>query len=173
MADKVIQANTFFSEHIKDKHSSGPFPHIIIAENIDSAANMGFIIRLADNFGIQKVYFIAEEQQVKMSAVHKTASSAIHQVKVEFLSLAALNDKLDKDYRWLAIETTASSVSVYDLHFSPKMAFILGNERRGISEELMAQIETSTYIPMPGNTKSMNVSHALSVVLAEWYGTVE
>jgi len=170
MADKGIQANTFFSEQHKDKHKQGPFSHIIIAENMDSAANMGFIIRLADNIGIKRVYFISDSEPPKQSAIHKTASSAYHQVEVEFLSLAALNNKLDKDYQWIAIETSASAVSLYEIDFTSKMAFILGNERRGLSDELMENVDASTYIPMPGNTKSMNVSHALAVVLFEWYG---
>lgn len=173
MADKVVQANTFFSDHSKDKHRNGPFPHVIVGEQLDSTANMGFIIRLADNIGIKDVYFISDDAAPKMSAIQKTASSAYHNVNVHFLSLAALNDELGEDYQWIAIETSASAVSVYDMHFSSKMAFILGNERRGLSEELIEKIDTSTYIPMPGQTKSMNVSHALAVVLFQWYGRVE
>jgi len=168
---KVIQANTFFSD-LSKKQTLGPFPHIIIAENIDSPANMGFIIRLADNVGIKNVYFIMEGEPPKLSVIKKTASSAFHQVEVEFLSLSVLNNKLDSDYKWIAIETMSSAVSVYDYSFSSKMAFILGNESRGLSDEIMKNIDEAIYIPMAGTTKSMNVSHALAVVLFEWYGTV-
>lgn len=172
MADKVIQANSFFEKHILRDHTSGPFPHIIIAEDIASEANMGFIIRLADNMGIQNVYFISKSSP-KLSAIKKTAGSAFSQVQIEFLSLEELRIKLEDGFKWIAIETMEKSVSVYDFHFSPKMAFIIGNERQGLSEEMSKFIEASIYIPMPGNTKSMNVSHALAVVLFEWYGTVE
>ena len=48
------------------------------------------------------------------------------------------------------------------------MAFIVGSERNGLSEELLVQCDLVVYIPVPGPTRSLNVSHAAAVALFEW-----
>jgi len=50
-----------------------------------------------------------------------------------------------------------------------KMVLVLGNEKFGMSEKILMQCQEIRYIPMPGKIKSMNVSHAASVGLFEWY----
>ena len=48
------------------------------------------------------------------------------------------------------------------------MAFIVGSERDGLSNELLKQCDVVVYIPVPGPTRSLNVSHAAAVALFEW-----
>jgi tRNA G18 (ribose-2'-O)-methylase SpoU len=37
-----------------------------------------------------------------------------------------------------------------------------------LDNSLLQKCEKSIYIPMKGHNKSMNVSHALTIVLGEW-----
>ena len=46
--------------------------------------------------------------------------------------------------------------------------FFVGNEKVGLDDEPLKEVEKSVYIPMKGHNKSMNVSHALTIVLGEW-----
>ena len=48
------------------------------------------------------------------------------------------------------------------------VAFVVGNESRGIREEILEQCDKIVYIPVPGPTRSLNVSHAAAVALFEW-----
>ena len=41
----------------------------------------------------------------------------------------------------------------------------MGNEKVGLDDEPLKEVEKSVYIPMKGHNKSMNVSHALTIVL--------
>lgn len=48
-----------------------------------------------------------------------------------------------------------------------KVAIVMGNEHRGISEEVAQKADKVFYIPMQGMIQSLNVSVATAVILFE------
>jgi len=57
--------------------------------------------------------------------------------------------------------------NIYDLDFTEKIAIVMGNENRGISEEMINSVDKHIYIPMRGMIQSLNVSVATAVTLYE------
>ena len=57
--------------------------------------------------------------------------------------------------------------NVYDLDFTEKIAIVMGNENRGLSEEMIDACDKHIYIPMRGMIQSLNVSVATAVILYE------
>ena len=68
----------------------------------------------------------------------------------------------------VAIETADNATCIYDTQLPEDLAFIVGGESHGLSEELLSQCDMVVYIPVPGPTRSLNVSHAAAVALFEW-----
>jgi tRNA G18 (ribose-2'-O)-methylase SpoU len=68
----------------------------------------------------------------------------------------------------VAIETSDNATCIYDTQLPEDVAFIVGNERDGLDEKLLSQCDMVVYIPVPGPTRSLNVSHAAAVALFEW-----
>lgn len=62
---------------------------------------------------------------------------------------------------------TKGSVSVCDVDWSKPTAFILGNEKHGVSEEAVAAADACIIIPMSGFVESFNVSVAAALVMWE------
>jgi tRNA (guanosine-2'-O-)-methyltransferase len=60
-----------------------------------------------------------------------------------------------------------SSVSLYDLDMTRKVALVFGNEHRGVSGEAAAKADANFQIPMLGMIQSLNVSVACAVSLYE------
>ena len=141
---------------------------IIIAIKIKTPQNIGNIIRLADNIGCKRIVFIDNEPYPKVSKIKITASSSLNSVKWEFCSPSEIEDVIPKDYTVYAVETSDDSENIYDVSFSKKSVFVVGNEIRGIDNDILKLSDKIIHIPMTGKNKSMNVSHALSVVLFEW-----
>jgi tRNA (guanosine-2'-O-)-methyltransferase len=52
--------------------------------------------------------------------------------------------------------------SLFDLTFDKKVALVFGNERHGVSDEVLAQADGRFWIPMRGFTQSLNISAAVS-----------
>ena len=144
---------------------------IIIADDIRTPENMGSIIRLGANIGTQKIIFISKKaSEFKTFKINKTASGAAEKTDwkiVENFNAAA--ELIPNDYSLIAIETSVESENIFKTKFPEKVAFVVGNEVKGISHEIMQQISQSLYIPVPGPISSLNVTHALSVALFEWY----
>jgi tRNA G18 (ribose-2'-O)-methylase SpoU len=144
---------------------------IIIADDIRTPANMGSIIRLGANIGAEKVIFISEKaSEFKNFKINKTASGATEKIDweiVENFELAKV--MLPNGYSLIAIETSEKSENIYKTLFPEKTVFVVGNEVKGIRPEIMQHMNQSLYIPIPGPISSLNVTHALSVALFEWY----
>jgi tRNA G18 (ribose-2'-O)-methylase SpoU len=75
---------------------------------------------------------------------------------------------------FVVVETAVGSQSLYDFQLPPEVGefhLIIGGERKGVDTAIMASLiddyDHTVFIPMHGRLKSMNVSHALAVVLNE------
>ena len=160
--NETIQANKFFG------NKSTVNDIIIIAENISTPENIGSLIRLTDNIGAKKLFLINEiiPNQAK---IKRSSSSAYNNFNFKFIDYNELNSEFFKNYTFVGIDTINNSKNIYEYSFNKNTAFIVGNEKSGISPKMIEFCHNFIHIPMPGNTKSMNVSHALAVSLFEYY----
>ena len=60
-----------------------------------------------------------------------------------------------------------SAESIYEVDFTEKVAIIMGNENRGLSDKIIEKVDQQIYIPMRGMIQSLNVSVAAAVILYE------
>jgi len=56
---------------------------------------------------------------------------------------------------------------IYDLDYTAKVAIVLGNEHRGISEEAAKLADERFLIPMYGMVQSLNVSVSAAIIIYE------
>jgi len=144
---------------------------IIIADDIRTPENMGSIIRLGANIGAEKVLFISKKaDDFKSFKINKTASGATKKIDWEIVeNFSAAKNLIPNGYKLIAIETTEDSVNIFTNKMQERVAFVVGNEVKGINPDILQQTDTKLYIPIPGSISSLNVTHALSVALFEWY----
>lgn len=158
---KTLNAKAFYLQH--------PRP-VIIAENMRTPENIGAIMRLAGNIGAEKILFVTESPfDFKTWKIKRTASGAYEKTNWQITDPDTLKLLIPTDYRLIALETTDKAKNIYALDLPAKTAFIVGNEQYGISQQLLNIADEVAYIPLPGEIYSLNVTHALSVGLFEWY----
>lgn len=143
-------------------------PPVIAAWQIINPENIGSLIRLADNIGAEEVFVLGENFHLRMSSVKKTAGLSFNNVRLTFLTPDDFFALLNPEYQLIAIETSDDSVNIFTDQLPEKVVFLLGNERNGLPDEILQKCSKKVHIPMTGQCKSMNVSHALSVALFEW-----
>ena len=144
---------------------------IVITDNFSTPENIGHVIRLAANIGALKVIVLGENS-LRASKIRKTAGTSFDHIQVEFITTEKLPNHIPEDYTLTALETVSGAENLFFTKLPDKMALILGNEKYGISTELLNMSSKKTFIPMPGPIKSMNVSHAAAVCLFCWMGQV-
>lgn len=138
---------------------------------VQDPGNLGTIIRAAAWFGIRNIYCSEECVDVYNPKVIQASMGAVLHVNVFYTGLREL------------LETAASlKIKIYgtmlqgDSIYSHKLAgsgiILLGNESKGISEELLPYVTDRIMIPKQHDDKpgidSLNVSMAASVIFSEF-----
>jgi tRNA (guanosine-2'-O-)-methyltransferase len=140
----------------------------IVLENIHDSHNVSAIIRSCDAVGISKVNLLYTiESFPKLNRI--SSASANKWVEIEkFKSVDECVGSLKKDgFRIYSSLLDQNVRSLYELDLTKKVAIVVGNENRGVSDEMKKQSDETFYIPMKGMIQSLNVSVAAAVSLFE------
>lgn len=154
---------------------------ILIAHNIRSTYNIGSILRTADGFGVEHIYFSGitpypatnnDDRLPHISnkltrQIQKTALGAIESVSWSHIDdvIILINDLKDKDYTIIGLEQAQNSTKL-PLYKPPnKCAIILGEEVNGISSETLGLCDDILEIPMYGEKESFNIAQATAIAL--------
>ena len=140
----------------------------VVLENIHDPHNVSAILRTCDAVVIGQIDLLYHiEKFPKISMVSSASSKKwIEQKKYDNVKTCLEQLRLDgfKVYGTLLSE---NAESIYDIDFTEKVAIVMGNENRGISDEMIEGVDKNIYIPMRGMIQSLNVSVATAVTLYE------
>ena len=148
---------------------------VIILHNIRSVYNVGAIFRTADAVGVSKIYLTGytptplDRFGRERKDVVKAALGAQKSVSWEYAkSVSVVIEKLRKEgFEVVAVEQSENSIDYKTLKLKAmqKIAFLFGNEVRGVSKPLLGKCGKIIEIPMRGEKESLNVSVSAGVVL--------
>lgn len=147
------------------------FPIVLVLDHIASPANLGSLFRLADAFNIEKLILCGSRVDLQSSRLRRTARATVKKVtfeKHENIEEVCSNLK-EAGFTLAALEIASESVAIEKTGFreAKKVALILGNERIGISENILKMADKLLHINMYGENSSMNVTHAAAIALFE------
>lgn len=160
---------------LQHTHQSTPFSEknhkiIVLCDTIQSPANIGAIFRLCDAFGVAEIIFNTpidlSSNRLRRTA-RNTETTVKHSISEDLPKALA---SFQKDgYIALALEISEESVPIGQLTYlkKNKIALVLGNERLGVSEQLLKQVQKTAHIEMFGANSSMNVAQATAIALYE------
>ncbi|MCB0731367.1 MAG: RNA methyltransferase [Ignavibacteriae bacterium] len=140
----------------------------VVLENIHDPHNVSAIFRSCDAVGIPQVDLLYNvEKFPKISRVSSASSKKwVEQKKFEKVDNCITNLK-QEGFKIYGSILSEDAENIYDLDLTEKVAIVLGNEHRGISEEMIDAVDKHIYIPMRGMIQSLNVSVATAVILYE------
>jgi tRNA (cytidine/uridine-2'-O-)-methyltransferase len=141
--------------------------HIVLFQP-EIPPNTGNVLRLCANSGatlhlVRPLGFDLASRAVRRAGLDYRELAQLH-VHTGFAEcLAALNGA-----RLFSIETGGTQ-PYSGAHFAPGDALLFGSERRGLSADVLAQIEHERQltIPMRAGNRSLNLSNAVALVVYE------
>lgn len=145
----------------------------LILHNIRSVQNIGSIFRTADAAGISKIYLTgytpapidrfgrARKDLAKTALGAQKNVSWQHIVSVEKTISQLKSDNVSV----IAVEQAKGAVDYKKLSIVYPVAFVFGNEVRGLSKTILKQCDSIAEIGMLGRKESLNVSVAAGVFL--------
>ncbi len=157
----------FFNEHPIEKPGPG-IELIVAAWKVANAENMGKIIRLGHNVGASKVIFIQGNEEHRLAKVKKTAGFSFDQMNWNFISEREFINEFLPHYSLTILETCDGATNIFTSSLSRKTILLGGSESHGIPAHIINKSTSRVFIPIPGNSKSLNISNALSVAAFEW-----
>jgi TrmH family RNA methyltransferase len=138
---------------------------------VQDPGNLGTIIRAAGWFGIKNIVCSFDCVDVYNPKVIQASMGALLHVNVFYSDLKMLfSDAIKNSVP--VFGTMLEGKSIYDHKLNNKGIILLGNESKGISDELIPYITDKIRIPKYSNAKegidSLNVGMAASVVFSEF-----
>ena len=141
---------------------------VLILDHIEDPHNFGAIIRTCEAAGI-KTIIISQDRQVPVnSTVMKTSAGTLFNVNIVLVnSIANCIDNLKDNGFWIVGTSLDNSIDYREIDYSGKIALVMGNEGKGISQLVAKKCDFLAKIPMFGKTNSLNVSVATGIMIYE------
>ena len=155
--------------NVEEFKQSTKIPLIVILDNIRSLNNIGSVFRSSDAFLIEKIYLCGITAQPPHKEIHKTALGSTESVEWGYVEdTLDLIKKLQKEEVLVAsIEQAENSTMLQDFTIQPnkKYAIVMGNEVKGVQQEVVTASDYCIEIPQFGTKHSLNISVSCGVVL--------
>lgn len=163
---KITELNRISTEKLKKSHKC---PLVVILDNVRSLHNIGSVFRTSDAFRVECIYLCGITAIPPHPEIHKTALGAEFTVVWKKADSAVETvDKLRSEgYLVYSVEQTENSILLNKFHPNPacKYAIVLGNEVKGVQQEVIDRSEGCIEIPQYGTKHSLNVSVVAGIVI--------
>lgn len=139
---------------------------VVVLDRLEDSFNMAAVLRTCEAMGVQEVHVIRNKD------VPWSPNAKVTQGCDKWLDLTRYEDfatchRALKD-RGFSIQVSAirdGAKSLFDLKFDQKVALVFGNERFGVSDEVLSLADGVFWLPMLGFTQSLNISAAASACI--------
>lgn len=152
-------------------------PVVVVLDNIRSLNNIGSVFRTSDAFLIEKIFLCGITATPPNKEIHKTALGATDSVNWEYFddTLVLINNLKTEGYKVISIEQVEGSVLLNEFkpNLNEKYAVVLGNEVKGVRQDVVDNSDFCIEIPQFGTKHSLNISIATGVVLWDFFNKLK
>jgi tRNA G18 (ribose-2'-O)-methylase SpoU len=138
---------------------------IVACAPLRSNVNLSRIVRVASCSGVSKV--IACGTAKVIGKIARDGADTI-EIEVHRTLPPVLKELKSQGYQLVGLEQTTHSQNLHAFRFERKTVLVVGNERAGLSEDLLALVDQVVEIPVYGLPYSYNVATAASMALYEY-----
>ena len=147
----------------KESEKSGGIK--LVLDDVNDPGNLGTIIRICDWFGVTQLICSNSTVDCYNPKVVQSAMGSLFKLDIKYLDLATYLDNIDTPIYGAYM----NGVDVKGQEFPKQAHLIMGNEANGISESISKYITNKVSIKnIGGNTESLNVAVATSILLHEF-----
>ena len=139
----------------------------LLLDGIQDPGNLGTIIRTADWFGVTQIVLSEDTASWYNPKVIQSTMGSCFRVNMYTMSLEALLQKNANAKNKLPVYgALLKGKSLQSVQWEPSHFIIIGNESKGIRENLIPYITQPITISKGGNAESLNAAVATGIILA-------
>lgn len=165
----IIEMNRISAEEFR---LTEKIPLVVVLDEIRSLHNVGAVFRTSDAFKVESIFLCGITATPPHPEMHKTALGAEDTVEWKYYAdtLEAVNQLRTAGYTVFAIEQCEGSTMLQNINlkFGEKYAVVLGNEVKGVKQEVVDACNGCIEIPQFGTKHSLNVSVTAGVIIWEF-----
>lgn len=140
---------------------------VLILDDIQDPGNLGTIIRSSVAFNVDTIILSDKTVGLYNSKVLRASQGMNFHINILRTDIKSCILKLKEAGYKIYTTDVNNGKSVKSINNNGKCAIIMGNEGRGVSEELKELADEKIYINMNENCESLNVAVATSIILYE------
>ena len=139
----------------------------LLLDGIQDPGNLGTIIRTADWFGIKQIIVSVDTAGWYNPKVIQSTMGSCFRVNLYSMELETLLQTNAKSVNKLPVYgALLNGKSMHEIQWEPANFILIGNESKGIRENLMSFISHPISIPRIGEAESLNAAVATGIILA-------
>ena len=154
---------------VEEFREARKMPLIVVLDDVRSMHNVGSVLRTADAFRVEAVYLCGITGTPPHADIHKTALGAEDSVSWKYFdnALEAVRELKGRGVKVLSVEQAEGSTMLPDFRAAQgeTYAVVLGNEVKGVHQEVIDESDGCLEIPQFGTKHSMNVSVIAGIII--------
>ena len=156
---------------VDELHEAAKLPLIVVLDDVRSLHNVGSVFRSGDAFRVEAVYLCGITATPPHPEIHKTALGGEDSVAWRYFPTAteAIESLHNDGFFVYSIEQVEGSTKLQNLQLDTdrRYAVVLGNEVKGVHQEVVDMSDGCLEIPQFGTKHSLNVSVTAGMVIWE------
>lgn len=141
------------------------FKTFLLIDAVQDPGNLGTMIRTADAAGIDAVIIGIGSVDIYNSKVLRSAQGSHFHLPVIRGELKGWIEKLQNNQIPVYGSALENAVNFKETSASSSFALLVGNEGSGVNKELLDMTTSNLYVPIFGQSESLNVAVAAGILL--------
>ncbi len=159
---------------VEEFRASDKMPLVVVMDDVRSMYNVGSVFRTSDAFRVSAIYLCGITATPPHAEIHKTALGAEDSVAWHYFNTTqeAVAQLKSDGWKVFAVEQAEGSTMLQNLDNiiskDEKYAIIMGNEVKGVKQDVVDMCDGCIEIPQFGTKHSLNVSTTAGIVIWEF-----
>jgi len=142
----------------------------LFLDDVHNSQNLSAILRSCDGAGVSDLHYCnSEERDLR---IHKTITQGAHhwvnRTRISCMERSSyLKEKQREGFQVIVTHFSDKARSFREVDYTLPTVLVVGNEKEGVSQELIDLADVLVVIPMTGMVQSLNVSVATALLLYE------
>ncbi len=142
---------------------------ITVVEGLINLGNVSAVMRSAEALGFHQFHIIEGGTRFKNSSRTSQGADKWLHVKRWPDAAACIPNLQQQGYQVVVTHLDDTAVTINQIDFTKPTALVFGNEKHGVTEEMLSLADKRCIIPMAGFVESFNISVAAAVGLYHAY----
>lgn len=148
--------------HLEEQNVKG---NVIVLDKLQDPGNLGTIIRSAVAFNFDTIVLSEDTVDLYNPKVVRASEGMLFHINIIRTNIIDFLNNLDNEYTKITTDVV-NGKNIQKIKFN-KCAIVIGNEGKGVSNEVKNICDEKVYIPMNNNCESLNASVSASILMYE------